>query len=237
MGTDIHAYLETFDSDGLPWVSRDVWVKDDYEGMTVPYTKTVLSNRNYDLFAILANVRNGRGFAGIVTGAGFAPMAAGRGFPEDVSAEVRSSYGGWAGDGHSTTWVTLADVLAYDWTQTSAKRGTVGLRAFARWYDRGQAVNGGPSEYAGIVGGPSVKHVSIEEMEALVAQRNAFRSGAEQQAFEARHENTYVEATWRESYAMAAGSEWWHTAVPRLINAAREAGSPDRARIVMWFDS
>jgi len=30
-------------------------------------------NRNYDLFAILANVRNGHGFAGIKTGGGIRP--------------------------------------------------------------------------------------------------------------------------------------------------------------------
>lgn len=42
-------------------------------------------SRNYDWFAILANVRNGRGFAGIKTGEGFSVIAEPRGVPEDLS--------------------------------------------------------------------------------------------------------------------------------------------------------
>lgn len=48
--------------------------------------------RNYDLFAILADVRNGRGFAGIVTGTGFDPISDPKGLPDDCSEGVLDEY-------------------------------------------------------------------------------------------------------------------------------------------------
>lgn len=49
-----------------------------------------LNGRNYDVFSILANVRNGYGFAGVVTSSGFNPITSGRGIPDDLSDEVRA---------------------------------------------------------------------------------------------------------------------------------------------------
>jgi hypothetical protein len=45
------------------------------------------SARNYDWFAILADVRNGRGFAGVSTGEGFNVTAMPKGLPDDISDE------------------------------------------------------------------------------------------------------------------------------------------------------
>ena len=47
-----------------------------------------LHDRHYDVFAILADVRNGYGFAGVRTGSGFDPIAPGRGLPSDLSQGV-----------------------------------------------------------------------------------------------------------------------------------------------------
>lgn len=54
--------------------------------------KTVLQdvagdNRNYDTFAVLANVRNGYGFAGVDTGDGFIPISQPRGYPKDFKVD------------------------------------------------------------------------------------------------------------------------------------------------------
>ncbi len=45
-------------------------------------------DRHYDVFAMLANVRNGFGFAGVDTGDGFEPLSDGRGLPADLSSEA-----------------------------------------------------------------------------------------------------------------------------------------------------
>lgn len=96
--------------------------EDDYDRRH--YAPTVLADwaydgRNYNLFAILADVRNGRGFAGSYTGEGFNPIAEPKGIPNDLSPEVTESFHYWEGDGHSHSWFTLQDLLDYDWDQNT----------------------------------------------------------------------------------------------------------------------
>jgi len=50
-------------------------------------------NRNYDWFSVLANVRNGYGFAGIKTGEGFKVIAQPKGFPSNASREAMELLG------------------------------------------------------------------------------------------------------------------------------------------------
>lgn len=73
--------------------------------------------RNYNLFAMLADVRNGRGFAGVYTGEGFNPIADPKGAPSDMSSEIKSACEYWEGDGHSHSWFTVKELLDYDWEQ------------------------------------------------------------------------------------------------------------------------
>ena len=68
MGTDIHGVFQRYDEETKKW--EDVSSK--YE-----------EGRHYQLFAALAGVRNGFGFAGCVTGEPVEPIAKGRGLPED----------------------------------------------------------------------------------------------------------------------------------------------------------
>jgi len=51
-------------------------------------------DRNYNAFAILADVRNGYGFAGCDTGDGFVPISTPKGFPDDMCEEVRKIFCG-----------------------------------------------------------------------------------------------------------------------------------------------
>ena len=53
-------------------------------GKWVTVLQTVAGDhRNYDTFAVLADVRNGYGFAGCDTGDGFEPISEPKGFPSD----------------------------------------------------------------------------------------------------------------------------------------------------------
>lgn len=65
----------------------DDWSTYDSLNQTKKFVIDPSSNRNYDWFAILANVRNGRGFAGLYTGSGFDVIAEPRGYPENISNE------------------------------------------------------------------------------------------------------------------------------------------------------
>ena len=81
MGCDIHFYVERREHSDAPWTSADEWINDDgYWTVENPF----YDDRNYDLFGILANVRNGSGFAGISTGDGFVPMHDPREWPDDT---------------------------------------------------------------------------------------------------------------------------------------------------------
>jgi hypothetical protein len=88
----------------------------------------VYNGRNYDLFAILADVRNGYGFAGSYTGEGFKPISEPKDIPSDVSVEVEKASENYGIDGHSHSWFTVKELNDYDWEQE-----TVTLRA--GWYE------------------------------------------------------------------------------------------------------
>lgn len=71
--------------------------------------------RSYDSYAVLANVRNGYGFAGCDTGEGWEPIAKPRGLPDGFEIDDMEchKYGydkkKWLGD-HSYSWVTLKEL-------------------------------------------------------------------------------------------------------------------------------
>jgi hypothetical protein len=147
MGCDIHFYVEKLE-DG-EWVSADRWSKnkwgEDEDELTVYYEDRFWQGRNYDLFAILADVRNGYGFAGCDTGNGYVPISPPRGLPDDVCESVQKESDRWGCDGHSHSWLTVQDLLDYDWDQTTKKRGMVSPEESKLLRETGKA----PEAYCG----------------------------------------------------------------------------------------
>lgn len=127
MGSDIHFFVEKKSPRGS-WLSADHWEIEDGQEV-VPYEKCRYHQRNYNLFAILADVRNGTGFAGKPTGNGFTPIAKPKGLPLDVSPQVKAIATHWGCDGHSHSWLTLAELQAFDWNQTTLSYGQEGTYA------------------------------------------------------------------------------------------------------------
>ena len=164
MGCDIHTNVEVRQPDGS-WKSHQEWSQED---SYMSPKDELMDSRNYDLFAILADVRNGRGFAGIVTGQGFVPMATPRGVPDDASPEYKAWVEQWDGDGHSHSYFTVAEIMAYDWTQTSKKTGCVSLQEWSHY-----KVNGKPESWSGSVSGGGIKHVKLEQVEDALARIEA----------------------------------------------------------------
>jgi hypothetical protein len=243
MGTDIHLFVERRESAGEPW--RPVVVralpcwscKDATKAACRWCSGTGLEagygDRNYDLFAMLADVRNGHGFAGVDTGDGFQPIAKPRGLPDDLSAELlaahrdddndesyddqREALGcGWVGD-HSFSWLTLRELLAYDLTQTTKHRGHVSPQQFREFVKDGK-----PGSWCGGASGANVVHISNEAMADLVSSDRALDG-----------KSYYTRVEWVETYAESAG-RFFNVFVPALQALG---GSPDDARIVFGFDS
>lgn len=207
MGTDIYAAIEYYNGIGVPEMSAHVDI-----------------DRDYDLFAILGNVRNGVAFAGVKTGNGFVPMSDQRGYPDDITPEADAVMS----HEHSATWVTLAEILAYDWTRTTSKWGVVNAIEFERW-DRMREWEPEPRSYCGGVTGPNVQHVSIAEMRNLVKSVHGEAAALETLAY------TYCTVEWSTSYAEAA-TQLWHKVLPLMLKLGVLHGY-ENVRLVMDFDS
>lgn len=250
MGCDIHFYVEK--KIGDQWVTADEWEDDKYdEGRkTVDYKKQFYSGRSYNLFAILADVRNGRGFAGVKTGEGFNPIAAPRGVPDDCCAEYRQMMEDYGCDGHSHSYFTLAELLAYDWTQVTQQQGWVNPIEWAQWRDYGK-----PNGWSGGIGGGNVRHLSNQEFEAAW-QKVRQQQGYPEQRYASAHLNRHQEdagdlkrfrellggspytlVSWTEPYFEAINGEFFSRTIPRLLKVAQDVGGADNVRATFFFDN
>lgn len=246
MGCDIHLCVEVREAAGQ-WQSVDQWERDQSEDAGDPINKGCLSlkteyyeDRNYNLFAILADVRNGSGFAGVKTGDGFNVIALPRGLPLDASKEVMEyAVKSWGRDGHSHSWLTVAEIMAFDWTQTSKLSGVVDGATYEEW-DRWDKRHGsGPKSYSGEVFGARVKLVTNEAMGMLV---NAARHKANEirkndpldwdSFMEQELDGYYTRCEWELPYYKCAGTFLSQT-LPRLWRLAK----PENVRIVFFFDN
>lgn len=257
MGTDIHILAEVFDPMKRRWVPAREPVKARWgdEGET-EYPQEY-DGRNYNLFAILADVRNGRGFAGVQIGEGFNPISEPRGLPADLCDEYAATARREDSDedetvataapradlgDHSQTWLSLAELLAFDWTQRSKCCGWVPWPVFVRWMakvgDETDPVDIEPETYSGGVSGPNIRHLTSDEAlaryKALTPdQRYAFF----REKPDAFSTGDYVQVWWIVTYA-AEASRFWAKAVLPLLSLANKRGlRHDQARFVMGFDS
>lgn len=216
MGCDIHLYVEK--QINGKWTSIDEWHPDDWdpERQIVPFDLRYYNGRNYDLFGILANVRNGIGFGGIDTGDGFIPITQPRGLPDNCSSEVATESAEWGSDGHSHSYLTLAELIAYNWEQTTKRRGWVNATQYT---DRDEC--GRPKSWCGGVSGASVKHVTEKTMQQLIAVGKAT-------------DKHYCQIEWEVEYYYAVGTFVTET-IPRLKELSE--GDYNSIRIVFWFDN
>lgn len=153
MGTDVHGLWQA-KKDGRWQEIESKWDQD----------------RHYFLFAWLADVRNGYGFAGIPTHDPIKPIASPRGYPEDFKVEddyyaVASPEAidprrrewlepdeepsVWLGD-HSHSWLTAEEILAAERPGAVRKDGVLTIEQYAKWDKESQ-----PESWCGGVMGPS----------------------------------------------------------------------------------
>ena len=156
MGTDVHGIWQA-KKDGK-WV--DIESKWDQD-------------RHYFLFAWLADVRNGFGFAGVSTHDPIKPIAARRGLPPDFDGGEehpvhdvavmgrRAEYIEegeppvmWLGD-HSHSWLTADEILAAERPSSVRKYGVLTLEQYNAWDKVSQ-----PEAWCGGVMGPNL-HTSL----------------------------------------------------------------------------
>lgn len=112
MGCDIHVYTEVkkhVNSQEV-WFNADYWQHNPYydpnekDGERPLDLVSAYHGRNYDLFAILADVRN----EGLIE-----PMCEPKGLPDNVSVHTKEEADRWDGDGHSHSYFTLHELKEY----------------------------------------------------------------------------------------------------------------------------
>ena len=120
MGCDIHLFTEIKKSINSEdkWVNVDNWRYNPYyqEGNNnwerMLSVESIYSGRNYELFGILAGVRNRNNDS----------IDDPRGLPEDVSEVTKKESDRWDGDGHSHSWLTLRELKEYQGLHPVVKR-------------------------------------------------------------------------------------------------------------------
>ena len=153
MGTDIHSMWQKKTEKG-------------WEDIENPYKE----RRHYQLFAVLAGVRNGYGCAGCPTGEAVEPISEPRGLPDDfdvyggmhpinsiefVPEEDREWYEDrlevWMGD-HSYSWLTADEMLEwYENAPTVIQMGIIEREQYEIWDKKSS-----PESYCGGISGPNV---------------------------------------------------------------------------------
>lgn len=213
MGTDIHGIFQRHDPASGKW--EDV-------------ASTYDEDRDYQLFAVLAGVHNGYGFAGVKTGEPVVPIAEPRGLPDDFEAdgdehpvadtahlapyqlkyrEPGEPLVKWMGD-HSHSWLTGEEMAAwFAEAPTVLKTGLVTRECYAQWSKAGR-----PEAYCGGASGPGV--VIVEDNAVAMARCPNW---------------TYVRVYWEGS--LKDDLAYFFDEVARL------AKEHDRVRYVFGFDS
>lgn len=152
--------------------------------------------RNYNVFAVLADVRNGRGFGGHRTGSGFEPIASRRGVPFDMSDELLAhlARAGYSPDGSGGLEYDSKSEDEYEELEREPEGyWSLGEHSFS-WLTLVEALaderywaqttdiegwvdpwnfelwrrNGRPYDWSGGISGPGIKHISNRAMADMI---------------------------------------------------------------------
>lgn len=106
MGADIHMYVEKKkDGEWKGVLGPDPYADFKNEGFVDWVDSWIYKGRNYELFALLADVRNDGSIE---------PIENPRNLPEDITDFVNRHAENWEADGHSHSYFYLSDLLTIE---------------------------------------------------------------------------------------------------------------------------
>lgn len=227
MGCDIHLYVER--RDGNRWVTADSWTR-SYNRSAVNSVDNFYDWRDYALFAILADVRNWNDLL---------PIEYARGAPDDCCDEVRGEIERWKNDAHHHSWLTLREILAFDWTITKPQTGWVGPQQWYGWTQRRA-----PTEWMEHVADDCPCRRSNADFERAMETLESERRSASlaEDSHLARFcelvgdKSPVTEITWHIPYHDMVAPQFWTSTIPRLLALSRTPTFED-VRIVFFFDN
>lgn len=233
MGCDIHFFVEKRQPGGR-WelvdeienrqeeygTAEPCWGAKDYQGF--------YHDRNYFLFGILAQVRRD-------VEPNFGPP---RGRPDDASEGYTLVADSDSADGHSHSWLTLPELLAFPWLTKIAVTRLTSFENYAHWVRSGDQAErvAPPGDHKWF----PKDTISAKEMDDLVATYNGLLEGGEQlheataEVFLAEHKDKHADAEYDSTF-IERSSDFQMTLM-RLLDLARDVGL-ENVRVVFYFDN
>lgn len=191
--------------------------------------------RNYRLFAILGNVRNLYGLmTGIMSDTDkyyepiFNPISDNRGVPNDASPEFKELVEEWKEDGHSHSYVTLQEILDFDFDQVATLEGIVDEENYKKYVE-----NFKPDTWYGYVAGPNIEIVSNKRMHNI-----AFKNYPLFDEPPTPNVQYYTKIQWKVTYRECC-QFFLDYVVPEVMEVTRDMvnGDWNRVRFVFFFDN
>lgn len=236
MGCDIHAFVEKKNENGiwkaiygescmLDWYKKQLEnaIKNDDKNNIEFYNKRVsqnsepsldwlYDNRCYDLFALLAGVRNRNNII---------PISEPKGIPENISEEIKEELEVWEYDGHSRSYYTLAELNEYIKTHQDdyyTNGGYVSRSEYVTFLKKGC-----PTSWSGGICGGGVMIVSNEEMDEILA--NTYKDYDSDKSY-------YTYVNWKDNIISDTGLD---DIVEKLKTVCDN--NDENVRMVFWFDN
>ena len=246
MGTDIHLEVERYDEEMNDWIDINKQAlpyrgtlnhiyknpddgeekakisQEELQEMIFGYWNENPEIRCYMIFSLLADVRNGYGFAGVETYQKIIPIDSLRGFPNKSSFdEVFDEAEEWC---HSFTYYSMKELLEHDGWNTSVQN--TGYVPFNDWkeYVESQDTDSpltAPKNYSGDVWGDGVEKYSMDDFENL-----EYNSGISQ----------YIKGKWEERSPLKESGfcAWLHSETMKHLT---EQYGSESIRINIYFDN
>lgn len=247
MGCDIHSLVEVKKNGKWKKNTKKIfpnsWYKpeeklkpekEQWEWALEPFNDKPSDNRHYDWFAILADVRNGKEFAGVNTSDGFSVIAEPKGKPEECSDEFKTLYYDWGEDLHSVSYLNLDEFDNFDWNQKTTKYGVISLER----YKELKGSNNSPGSWSGSIWGANIITVDQDTANQILNNEIEYltRKNPYSEKDVTRHLkdwNVHVEYTWVVTY-----SEWFKNEHENIIEPMRKLKEEyEDVRLIFGFDN
>lgn len=215
MGTDIHIRAEVRKNGKWELVDKPVFKSCHDDKLTVePF-----DGRNYNLFAMLADVRNANeGDVDYI-----APISEPKDWPQDMSEGLKKEWGCYIDDDwiFAKSYLTLKEILDYDWNRTHRDVGFISRREYENSIMKGEH----PSCWSGDVCGGTVVHVSEDDMRKIIREQ-----------IDSKGIEFYCKCTFPgETYAQTC-CFFYEEVIPVLKSLIPEDGTSEDVRIIFGFD-
>lgn len=234
MGTDIHLQVQGKRADGVwEYVKIKPFFRYDDPGFSWDDDP---SGRNYNLFALLADVRNGHGFAGSYRHEPVRHHFGGCGLPDGLTPDDCYQHDedgddlpdfvagdAYIGD-HSFTHATLAELRAVTWDQEFESGGIVDEKNFRIWQERGV-----PESWSGGIWGDGI--VVHEPLDYVVLLADG---GLRYDQY--GNCRDYCRVTWTWQPLVDCAFRRWVDG-ERMAEIAEVYGGPQNVRVLIGFDS